>query len=85
MDRQEILKTFHVDGSGRITDPGMFEGEMLYVPHFWEIGLSGFADRDNGKVYGFDVTAEDRKQFPELQRRRTVNIYQRDDGFVCEC
>lgn len=68
----------------RITSPGMFEGECRYVPHFWSIYLDGFADRDNGHVLGFDVTAEDKAQFPELKHRKTVRLIQNDSGFVCE-
>ena len=69
---------------GRITTPGKFEGEMLYVPYFWEAFLNGLADRDDGEIMGFDVMLEDRQQFPELKGRRTVRLYQRDDGFVVE-
>lgn len=86
MTRGEITKAYAVNENGVITSPGMFEGEMLYVPHYWEMFLEGFADRDDGKVLGFDILPEDRQQFPELgKRRRTVKLYQRDDGFVCEC
>jgi hypothetical protein len=84
MTRNEIASQYTVNQNGRITTPGRFEGEMLYVPHFWEVYLDGFADRDNGTILGFDVTADDKREFPELGRRRTVKLYQRDDGFVCE-
>lgn len=85
MKRAEVLKQYAVSEGGRITSPGAFEGEMIYVPHFWDEFLQGWADRDDGVVLGFDITAEDRKEFPELgHRRRTVKIMQRSDGFVCE-
>lgn len=84
MTRQEIELRYKVE-NGIIRSPGQFEGEAIYVPHFWEIYLNGFADRDNGDVLGFDVTPVDKREFPELKRRRTVKLYQRDDGFVCEC
>jgi len=84
MTRQLVLNTYDVDSHGRITNPGMFKGEGLYVPHFWEVYLDGFADRDDGKVLGFDVTAEDKAEFPELEGRRTLKLVQRDDGLVCE-
>jgi hypothetical protein len=84
MTRQEILSQYNII-NGRIRSPGKFEGEMLYVPFYWDIYLSGFADRDDGKILGFDVEPEDKQQFPELKKRRTVKLYQRDDGFVCEC
>lgn len=85
MNRQEILNEYNVSKEGVILSPGKFEGEMLYVPHYWGIFLEGCADRDDGKVLGFNISFEDRVQFPELgKRRRTVKLYQRDDGFVCE-
>jgi hypothetical protein len=84
MNRKGILEAYDVSERGTITNPGQFEGEMLYVPYFWESFLDGFADRDDGRVLGFDVSAEDKIEFPELKSRRTVKLYQRDDGFVCE-
>ena len=69
---------------GRITSPGKVEGERVYVPYFWEAYLNGCADRDDGKVLGFDITAEDRQAFPELGRKRTVRLIQDDQGFVRE-
>ena len=84
MTRQEIERQYKV-ANGVIRSPGQFEGEMIYVPHYWDIFMNGFADRDNGTIIGFDITPEDRNEFPELgKRRRTVKLYQRDDGFVCE-
>lgn len=84
MNRNEILKEYAVNLHGVIKTPGKFEGEMLYVPFYWEIFLDGFADRDNGKILSFDVTKEDKLMFPELAKRKTVKLYQRDDGFVGE-
>ena len=64
--------------------PGKFQGCAAYVPYFWEQFLDGCADRDDGEVLGFNVTAIDKKLFPELARRRTVNLYETSAGFVCE-
>lgn len=83
MTRLEIERDYKIV-DGRIRSPGRFEGELLYVPHFWDVAMNGFADRDDGRALGFDVTKEDKAEFPELKRRRTVNLYQRDNGFVCE-
>ena len=83
MTRQEIEAQYNVV-KGRIRTLGQFEGEMVYVPHFWDAYLNGGANRDDGKSLWFDVTAEDKVKFPELKRRRTVKLYQRNDGFVCE-
>ena len=84
MTRAEVLGAYRVDDRGRIRSPGKFEGEMLYVPHFWESYLDGMADRDDGTTLGFDVTAEDKQEFPELKGRRTVRLRVREDGFVVE-
>ena len=83
MTRADVLRDYTVQ-NGRIKTLGKFEGEMLYVPFFWEAYLDGGADRDNGKVLGFDVSAEDKREFPELRKRRTVKLIERDDGFVVE-
>ncbi len=85
MKRTEVLESHDTDAHGRITSPGQFEGEMVYLPHFWSIYLNGCADRDNGQLLGFDIKPEDCQEFPELgKHRRTVRIHQRDDGFICE-
>lgn len=84
MKRQDILKEYKIDESGIIKTPGMFEGEMLYVPYFWDAYLNGCADRDDGHTLGFDVTAEDKAEFPELKRRKTVKLTQSHDGFIWE-
>lgn len=86
MDRNDITRDYDVDASGRIRSPGKFGGEMLYVPFYWDAHLNGFADRDDGRVLGFDITSEDRAMFPELgRRRRTVRLYEDSQGFVREC
>lgn len=86
MNASEIRKQYTTDSRGRITDPGKFEGEMIYVPYFWGLGLEGFADHDDGKVFRFRITPEDRAAFPELpKRRRVIRLIESDTGFVCEC
>jgi len=83
MTRNEIEQTYKVE-NGLIRSPGKFEGCPVYVPYFWDIYLNGFADRDDGNYLGFDVTAEDKTEFPELKRRRTVRLVEIASGFVCE-
>lgn len=77
-------ETYTIDANGAIKNPGRFQGQMLYVPYFWDMGLEGFADRDDGQTFGFDLTENDKKKFPELRGRRTIKIYQRNDGFISE-
>jgi len=83
MTREEIESQYKVE-HGRIVSPGQFEGEMIYVPYFWDAFLNGMADRDSGKFLGFNIGPEEKAMFPELKKRRTVTLYQREDGFVCE-
>lgn len=83
MTRKEILAAYETE-NGIIRSPGQFEGEAIYVPYFWEAYLNGMADRYDGEILGFDLTPDDKAEFPELKGRRTVRLYQRDDGFVCE-
>lgn len=73
-----------LEAINEVNRPGKFEGEQPYVPFFWDAYLQGGADNDDGTFLTFRVTAEDRAMFPELKGRRSVKIYQRDDGFVCE-
>lgn len=72
----------------RVNSPGKFQGELPYVPYYWEYWLNGFFDFDNEKygclVTGWYVTAEDKQLFPELKKRRTVKIIEEDTGFVTE-
>lgn len=76
---------YTTDDNGRITSPGKFEGQMIYVPHFWYAYLNGCADRDDGTVLGFNVTPEDRAEYPEIPaRKRTIRLVERSDGFVVE-
>ncbi len=85
MTRQEIIKGYTVDQNGIIRSPGKFEGEMLYVPHFYEIWNDGFADTGNGTKASFKVTQEDREMFPEIpKRKRTVRLCEDGQGFVRE-
>lgn len=84
MTREQIISEYDVNASGMIERLGKFEGEMLYVPYFWDIGLDGMANRDNGRVFGFDLTPVDKAMFPELRGRRTLKLRETDQGFVCE-
>ena len=84
MTRQDVLAKYKVSERGTIQSPGKFEGEMLYVPYFWDAFLNGMADRDDGQTIGFNITAEDKAQFPELKHRRTVKLVEDNQGFVME-
>lgn len=84
MKRSEVLKDYKVGPGGRIQSPGKFEGEMLYVPAFWEAGLEGMADSDNGSIFTFRLTPDDKKEYPELGKKRTLKLGEDGNGFVYE-
>lgn len=83
MTRQDIERDYDVE-NGIIRSLGRFEGEAIYVPYFWEVYLDGFASDDDGQHIMFEVTDEDREQFPELVGRKWVTLYESETGFVCE-
>ncbi|MFH1031069.1 MAG: hypothetical protein V1767_00660 [Chloroflexota bacterium] len=67
-----------------VKGPGKFECEARYVPYYWGVFLEGFADEDDGKILSFNVSAEDKENFPELKRRKVIKLYEDDIGFVRE-
>ena len=89
MTREETFRNYKVEND-RIVSPGKFEGEPVFAPYFWEIGLEGFADSDNGKVYGFrlKLNGQDKGNpfLPELRRwlgrKRSLKLSQDSQGFV---
>lgn len=64
--------------------PGKFEGEARYIPYFWEYYLDGLADEDDGEILTFHINEHDIAVFPELKDTVQVQLYEREDGFVCE-
>jgi hypothetical protein len=70
--------------NGRITSPGKFAGEALYVPYFWDCYLKGQAKADADGVVRFAITSEERKAYPELGGKRVIGLRERDDGSICE-
>lgn len=91
MKRQELLNQYNVRGD-TITSPGKFEGEPVFAPHFWALGLEGFADDDNGSVFKFNLVRDDFEgEFgAELGRfcgrfcgrKRTLLLREDSQGFV---
>jgi hypothetical protein len=84
------VKCEYQNDGRRITQPGKFEGEPVFAPHYWDIALSGFADADDGKVFTFRFTlsgkdantefAAELKQW--LGRKRVLRMREDDQGFV---
>ena len=89
MNRESLLNEYKVV-DGRIVSPGKFEGEPVFAPYFWELALEGFADSDNGKVFGFRLKmsgqdasnpfAVELRQW--LGRKTSLKLYEDSQGFV---
>jgi hypothetical protein len=77
-----IKKDYKVDSHGVIRSPGKFEGEMYYVPYYWDIGMNGLADEDDGTNWLFNLDTEDYKRFPELKGSKTLILYSSEQGFA---
>lgn len=87
MTRAEIESEFDIQ-DGIIKDPGKFEGEPVYAPYFYVLGMDSGADED---VYGADdtihsvffITDEDREQFPELKEEEieALHVWEGETGF----
>ena len=73
---------YETNSQGIITSPGKFEGEMIYAPYFWEKGLEGCADEDDGQVFRFKIDDQDKKLFPELGNTEMLYLTESDQGFV---
>lgn len=79
--KNEILKDYVVV-AGIIMSPGRFQGAPTYVPFYWELGLDGNADADDGETYTFKLDASDLAFWPELEGCIAVRLWTDDLGFV---
>ena len=87
---REYVCEYANDGK-RITSPGKFEGEPIFAPDYWNLGLEGFSDSDDGTVYKFKLGPKDFATHPTLKewmggkrlgRRRLLRLWETSAGFV---
>jgi diphthamide synthase subunit DPH2 len=69
-----------------IKDPGKFEGEPTYAPHFYDIVMNGFEfdsviDGDT-QYSACTVDADDVAKFPALESVDLVVLWSDSQGFV---
>ena len=67
---------------GIIVSPGKFEGEPVYVLHFWSMALDGGADVDDEDGFQFELSDEDRADYPALGDAEHLTLWGDDQGFV---
>ncbi len=65
-----------------IKNPGKFEGEMYYIPIFYEMALDGMADEDTETGWIFDLVNDDFKKYPELKGYDRLELTTDTNGFV---
>jgi hypothetical protein len=88
MTRNEIEQEFSLTSRGTIKAPGKFEGEMLWVPYFYEATSMGESDADfsfgDGDTWvGFLIfQGGDFKEFPELEGSYGISLEENSQGFV---
>lgn len=88
MNRQDVLNLYTVNEHGIITSPGKFEGEPLYVPYFWDMGINGSYERieideTDGKAWlTYFVYNTDIDEFPELHGVSVVYLHGTEQGFI---
>lgn len=84
MSRFELMRRYAVK-DGVIQDDGPFNGQMLYVPYFWEAYLAGNAQEvSEDHIVLFGLHSEDFREFPELHNRSVVRLRQLSDGKIVE-
>jgi hypothetical protein len=86
MTRAEIAERYGITDDGMIEALGKFEGEMCYAPYFYDRiqngeGVEEENDEGGVSVTYFDVSDEDRSQFPELEDMARVRCFEVDQGF----
>ena len=90
MTRAKILAEYTVK-DGVIQNPGKFEFEPIYTPHYWSLMLDGLeyesidfpiGEDETKTVDIFQVTAEDLAEFPELEGIAYIALEVSEEGFV---
>jgi len=85
MTRAEALGQFQVDEAGNITTPGLFTGQPIYTPYFYDRMMAGDGETlyfPNGMVVILNVGPEDIKEFPELGAAKQVALEELDEGRI---
>ena len=79
---------YDVNEQGVIVNPGKFEGEMEYIPYFWDFCMNGFDEvfwnKNDVMISVFPILEDDVKEYPELKDCLGMFLYLWEDnsGFV---
>lgn len=81
--RADIENAFQIDEGGFICSPGMFQGEPLWVPYFWNLCMEVLGEGEGGeKEFLAVVDDDDRREFPELIGIKRIQLVETKDGKV---
>jgi hypothetical protein len=85
MTRRETEDLYRIE-DGIIRSPGEFQGQALYIPHFWHRFMDGGGEGDltAGGMACCAVTAAKAREFPELKVGQLVRFYEDETGCIRE-
>ena len=66
MLRSQIDRNFRLDQTGCIVNPGLFHGQPIWTPYYYDLYCDGIGYTLIGEIAVFEVLTEDRREFPEL-------------------
>ena len=79
-------RTYAVDDHRIIREPGPFKDQPIYAPYFWNAYLDGTYDdeyaENDAHVIVFNVTDDDRYDYPELTSATKVCIWEDARGVL---
>ncbi|SVD57496.1 uncharacterized protein METZ01_LOCUS410350 [marine metagenome] len=83
MKNDFFYENYKTDKNKIIITPGKFEGEMYYVPHFWQIYLDGGHDEEteDGEIV-FKVETYEKDKYPELSDAHYLLLFEDVLGFI---
>jgi hypothetical protein len=86
MTRQRVIDEYGWEDGARHGFPlGKFEAEPIYSPYYYDMVMNGCGrDEFDGDIcYSiFEITADDRKEFPEIDSDSKYMIcHESDEGF----
>ena len=70
--QQLRMEDIYPSENGIIICSGKFQDQAVYVPYFYNVWRNGFADLIEGNIAYFRIMKEDKKLFPEIEKKKKV-------------
>ena len=82
MTRSDVEREYTVC-NGEIMSKGKFDGEPVWAPYFWQLGLDGHADSTTEwDEFSFNINKTQRAVWPELGKIKAITLTELADGQV---